>query len=52
MPGLTMVKRDPLPLVVDAHDPGRDHVADAHHVVRALDIAVGQLADVRPAPSP
>ena len=32
--------------MVDAHHPDGHHVADAHHVVRALDVAVGELADV------
>src|SRR5262249_50058460 len=42
-------QRDALPLLVHAHHPDRDHVADTHHVVRALDVAVGQLADVNQA---
>src|SRR3954469_2583051 len=45
-PRLDHRQRDPLPFVIDTHYPGRHHVADAHHVVRALDVAVGELADV------
>ena len=45
-PRLDHRQRDPFPLLVDAHHPDRHHVAHAHHVVRALDVAVGELADV------
>jgi hypothetical protein len=39
-------QRNPLALLVDAHHPDRRHVTDAHHVVRTLDVTIGQLADV------
>jgi hypothetical protein len=39
-------QRNAFPLLVHSHHPGRDHIADAHHVVRALDVAIGELADV------
>ncbi len=39
-------QRNPLPLLVNPHHPDRHHVAHAHHVVRALDVAIGQLTDV------
>jgi hypothetical protein len=44
--GLDHRQRNPFSLLVDPHDPGRDHVADTDYVVGALDVAVGKLADV------
>ena len=45
-PRLDHGQRHALALVVDAHHPDRHHIAHAHHVVRALHVSIGKLADV------
>ncbi len=42
-------QRHALPLLIDPHHPDRHHVSHAHHVMRALDVAIGKLADVHQA---
>ena len=42
-------QRDPLALVIYAHDPYIYHVADAYHVVWALHVTIGKLANVHQA---
>src|SRR6185312_13475657 len=44
--GLDHRQGDSLALAVHAHHPDGHDIADAHDVVRALDVAVGKLADV------
>src|SRR5205823_3463136 len=39
-------QRHAAPLLVHRHHPHVDHVADRHHVIRTLDVAVRHLADV------
>ena len=39
-------QRDTLPLLIDTHDPDRHHIAHADHVVRRLDVSIGELTDV------
>ena len=42
----TMVREIFFAVAIDLLDPHLDRIADAHHVARVLDEAVGQLGDV------
>ena len=44
--GLHHRQGDPFAFLINAHHPDRHHVAHAHHIVRALDVAIGKLADM------
>ena len=45
-PWLDHGQRDTLPFLIHAHHPDRHHVSHTHDIVRALDVAIGELADM------